>query len=123
MGLNRPVDEDNPVNQAFALQEYRQKRRPWQTRQEYLVDIALDSAISDPETIRATRPVVPQALNPERRGFAKSEQGIMDIINTSRETPSYRSWVSGSPVMLHNGSLVDDTFSGSGRYSMTPMWT
>ena len=91
--------------------------RPWQSRQEMLVDIALQSATSTPEQIRAIRPVVPQQLMPESRGFAKREFGVMDILNTDRFAPTYRSWVSGAPVMFRNG-FIDDSFSGSGRYSM-----
>ena len=112
----------SPIAQSFPIQQYRQSKRPWQTRQEFLVDLALDSAISDPETIRQTRPIVPMEVFPERRGFTKNEHDIMGILNTSREVPVYRSWVSGAPVMLRNGSLVDDTFSGSDRYTMQPMW-
>ena len=112
----------SPIAQSFPMQQYRQNKRPWQTRQEFLVDIALESEISDPETIRQTRPMGPQQLFPEVRGFTKMEHGIMSVLNTSREVPVYRSWVSGAPVMLHNGSLVDDTFSGSDRYTMQPMW-
>ena len=112
----------SPIAQSFPIQQYRQNKKPWQTRQEFLVDLALDSAISDPETIRQTRPIVPMEVFPERRGFTKNEHGIMSILNTSREVPVYRSWVSGAPVMLHNGSLGDDTFSGSDRYTMQPMW-
>lgn len=112
----------SPISQSFPMQQYRQNERPWQTRQEFLVGQALESAISDPETIRKTRPVVPQDVMPESRGFVKMEHGILSILNTSREVPAYRSWVSGAPVMLHNGSLVDDTFTGSDRYTMQPMW-
>ena len=112
----------SPISQSFTMQQYRQNKRPWQTRQEFLVDQALDAAISDPDTIRETRPVVPMEVFPEVRGFTKMEHGIMSVLNTSREVPVYRSWVSGAPVMLHNGSLVDDTFSGSDRYTMQPMW-
>lgn len=94
--------------------------RPWQTRQEMLVDLALQSAISDPETIRQTRPVVPQQLFPEREGFGKQEHTIMSVMNISRYTPSYRSWVSGMPVM--GSSFQDGSFSASGRYSMNSLW-
>ena len=87
-----------------------------------LVDLALESAISTPEKIREIRPVVPQQLMPESRGFAKREYGIMDVMNTDRFAPTYRSWVSGAPVMFRNG-LVDDSFSGSGRYSMQSLWS
>jgi hypothetical protein len=65
--------------------------KPWTTRQEMLTDLALESAISDPETIRQTRPVVPQVLFPERLGFAKQEHNIFSVLNTSRQgAPSYR---------------------------------
>lgn len=97
------------------------RNKPWQSRQEMLVDIALESAISDPDTIRATRPVVPQQLFPERVGFAKREVGVTDVLQLSRQNPTYRSWVSGAPVMFRNG-FIDDSFSGSSRYSMQSLW-
>lgn len=94
---------------------------PWSTRQEMLTDLALESAISDPETIRQTRPVVPVMLFPEREGFSKQALTIMDVFNMSRYgAPSYRSWVSGMPVM--RSSFEDGSFSGSGRYSMNSLW-
>lgn len=96
--------------------------KPWTTRQEMLTDLALESAISDPETIRQTRPVVPQVLFPERLGFAKQEHNLFSVLNTSRYgAPSYRSWVSGMPVM--RTSFEDDSFSGSSRYSMSSLWS
>lgn len=91
--------------------------RPWQSRQEMLTDMALQSAISDPETIRQIRPVVPQQLFPETRGAMKREFGIMDVLGTDRFAPTYRSWVSGAPVMFRNG-FIDDSWSGASRYSM-----
>lgn len=96
--------------------------KPWQSRQEMLTDMALQSAISDPESIRAIRPVVPQELFPQSRGFAKREQGIMDILATPRTMPTYRSWVSGAPVMFRNG-FMEDNFEGSSRYSMQGLWS
>lgn len=96
--------------------------KPWQSRQEMLVDIALESAISDPETIRKTRPVVPQQLFPESRGMVKNEMGVMDVLTIDRNLPTYRSWISGAPVMFRDG-FMDDNFEGSSRYSMQGLWT
>jgi len=93
---------------------------PWATRQEMLVDLALESAISDPETIRKTRPVVPQVLFPERQGFAKQAITVLDVFNMSRYGVNYRSWVSGMPVM--HSAFEDGSFSGSSRYSMNSLW-
>jgi len=96
--------------------------KPWATRQEMLVDLALQSAISDPETIRQTRPVVPQQLFPKRNGFAKQSPDILSVLNMSRYgAPSYRSWVSGMPVM--HSAFEDGSFSGSSRYSMNSLWS
>jgi len=97
-------------------------RRPWSSREEMLVDIALQNAISDPQTIRQTRPSVPQQLMPKTRGFLKQELGVMDILSIDRQAPTYRSWISGAPNMLRRSQLTDDQFSGSGRYSMQSLW-
>lgn len=94
--------------------------KPWTTRQEMLTDLALESAISDPETIRQTRPVVPLMLFPERMGFTKQAVSIFDVMNMSRYGVTNRSWVSGMPVM--RTSFEDGSFSGSGRYSMNSLW-
>lgn len=87
-----------------------------------LVDMALQSAISDPETIRKTRPVVPQQLFPQTRGMVKQEMGVMDALTIDRAFPTYRSWVSGAPVMFRDG-FMDDNFSSSSRYSMQGLWS
>lgn len=96
------------------------RSRPWATRQEMLVDLALESAVSDPETIRKTRPVVPQQLFPERQGFAKQAVTVLDVFNLSRYGVNHRSWVSGMPVM--HSAFEDGSFSGSSRYSMNSLW-
>lgn len=96
--------------------------KPWQSRQEMLVDLALESAISDPETIRQIRPVMPIQMSPERYGYAKQESGILDILSLQRNAPTNRSWVSGAPVMFRNG-FIDDSFEGSSRYSMQSLWS
>jgi len=103
------------------MDNYR-SRRPWQSREEMLVDIALQSAVSDPDTIRAIRPVVPQQLMPQNRGFLKQELGVVDILSIDRYAPTYRSWVSGAPVMFQRAQMTDDQFNGSGRYSMQSLW-
>lgn len=86
------------------------------------MDIALQSAISDPETIRATRPVVPQELFPETRGLVRREMSVTDVLTIDRNFPTYRSWVSGAPVMFKDGFMVEN-FSGSSRYSMQGLWS
>lgn len=95
--------------------------RPWQSRSEMLVDMALQSAVSDPDTIRQIRPNQPQELMPPRLGFAKQAISIYDVLSVDRYAPSNRSWVSGAPVMFRNG-FMDDNFSSSGRYSMQSLW-
>lgn len=93
--------------------------KPWQSRQEFLVDQALEAAISDPETIRATRPVVPQQVFPERFGFSRQEPNLMAVLNVDRYMPTYRSWMSGMPVMER--TFQDGGFDGTGRYSMSSL--
>ena len=95
--------------------------RPWQSRQEMLTDMALQSAISDPETIREIRPIVPQQLFPETRGLVRREMTVTDVLTIDRRFPTYRSWVSGAPVMFKDG-FMDENFSGSSRYSMRGLW-
>lgn len=102
-------------------QEIQTPYKPWQSRSEMLVDQALQSAISDQETIRKIRPLSPQQLFPKTRGMVKQEMTIMDVLNTPRTMPNYRSWVSGAPVMFRNG-FMDDNFEGSSRYSMQGLW-
>lgn len=82
-----------------------------------LVDLALENALSTPEQIRAIRPVVPQQLMPDTRG-ARQVPGIREVLNLDRYGVGNRSWVSGAPVMFRNGQMVDNSFSGSTRYSM-----
>lgn len=96
--------------------------KPWQSRQEMLVDMALQSAISTPEDIRSIRPVVPQQLFPQSRGAVKQEMGVADALTIDRNFPTYRSWVSGAPVMFRNG-FMEDNFEGSSRYSMQGLWS
>lgn len=95
--------------------------KPNQSRQEMLVDMALQSAMLPAEQIRQIRPVVPQQLMPQSRGFAKQELTIMDVLNTPRTMPTYRSWVSGAPVMFRDG-FMEDNWDGSSRYSMQGLW-
>lgn len=97
--------------------------RPWQTRSEYLVDLALESALSaTPEELREMRPVAaPIALFPERRGFAKNVWNIMEVMNIDRYNPTRRSWMSGMPVMP--SVMSDQSWSGTARNAMSEgMW-
>ena len=91
---------------------------PWGTRQEFLIDQALDGALAMTELeIRRMRPAAsPQQLFPLRTGFQSNQWTIDEVLNIDRRTPSYRSWVSGMPVMSR--ILSDYSFSGSARNSM-----
>jgi hypothetical protein len=95
--------------------------KPWQSRQEMLVDQALKNAISTPEEIRAIRPVVPQQLFPPSRGMIKQEISVSDALTVDRNFPTYRSWQSGAPVMFRDG-FMDANFEGTSRYSMQGLW-
>ena len=90
--------------------------KPWQSRQEYLTDMALESASMPVEAIQAIRPQGQQYLFPETRGIAKQIPTIMEVLNVDRYAASNRSWVSGMPVM--GNDFNSGEFSGSGRYSM-----
>lgn len=90
--------------------------KPWQSHEEFLVDQALEAAISDPETIRSIRPAHPQILFPETRGMTKMVAGINDILSIDRYAASNRSWLSGMPV--RRTELASGEWTGTGRYSM-----
>jgi hypothetical protein len=93
--------------------------KPWQTRSEMLVDLALESALAaTPEQLREMRPIAaPQNPFPERRGYAKEVWDIYEVMNIDRHTPSYRSWVSGMPVMP--SVMSDQSWSGTARNAMS----
>jgi hypothetical protein len=93
--------------------------KPWGSRQEMLVDQALQSALADPNAVRSIRPPYPIALRPETRGFARHEATVMDILNIDRYAATNRSWVSGMPVM--NKELMGGEINGSGQYSMAAL--
>jgi hypothetical protein len=96
--------------------------KPNQSHTEMLVDQALQSYLLPPEQIRAIRPIVPQQLFPQTRGFNRQEMTIMDVLDTPRTMPTYSRWVSGAPVMFRNG-FMEGNFEGSSRYSMQGLWS
>lgn len=92
---------------------------PWATRSEFLVDQALQNALAGtPAQIRAMRPVAaPQDPFPKRTGFRANPWDINQVLNIDRYTPTYRSWVSGMPVMP---SVISDyTWEGTSRNAMS----
>jgi len=101
----------------------RRAPKPWQSRTEYLVDDALMRATSGTDDeIRNMRSVAGvQNPFPERLGFSKQEWTIQEVMNIDRQTPSYRSWVSGMPAQ--KSMLADDGTQAGSRYSMGAMWS
>lgn len=93
--------------------------KPWQTRTEFLVDQALDSALAmSPEQLRTMRPAAaPQKPFPNRTGFRQRPWDINQVLNIDRYTPSYRSWVSGMPV--ESSIMSDRSWSGTARNAMS----
>lgn len=87
----------------------------WQSYEEYQVDQALQNAISDPDTIREIRPAHPRVLFPDSRGVMKQEPSIYDIMNINRYAASNNKLLSGFTV---RNTMVDDGWSGAGRYTM-----
>lgn len=96
--------------------------KPWQSRAEYLIDMAMDNALAaTTDQLRVMRPVVaPMNPFPERTGFSVQTWTIQEVLNIDRRVPSYRSWTSGMPVMP---SVLSDyseqNWTGSSRNSMT----
>lgn len=91
---------------------------PWQSHEEYLVDMTLQNAISDPETIRAIRGRGAPVLFPNHEGVQRRDATIADILDVDRYAANNRSLMSGFPVRR---SFTDDSWSGAGRYSMEPL--
>lgn len=87
--------------------------KPFQSYEEYQVDLALQSAIDSPENIRQPR----RELFPDSRGITKQEANIYDVMSFNRYTARNDSFLSGFPVR-RSSALIDDSWSGSGRYSM-----
>lgn len=97
--------------------------KPWQSRSEYLVDLALQNALAaTPDQLREMRPIaMPLELFPERRGYGKEVWDIETVINIDRFNPTRRSWMSGMPVMP--SVMSDQSWSGTARNAMSEgMW-
>lgn len=94
-----------------------ESKRPWQSREEFLVDVALNAARSTDEAIRTVRPPVNAELFPERRGFAQEQPTIQQVLNVDRWTPTNRSWLSG--IVVRPSIISDHSWSGTARNSMS----
>ena len=94
-------------------------KRPWQSREEFLVDQALENALAGTdEEIQAMRPAAaPQNPFPDRLGFRKNTWTIGEVLNVDRYTPTYRSWLSGMPV--RPSVMSDQSWSGTARNAMS----
>lgn len=88
---------------------------PWQSYEEYQVDLALQAAVSTGDKIRSIRPRVSEELFPESRGMMKQVPSVYDILGIRRNNAANNSLLSGYPVRRN---FTDDSWSGSSRYSM-----
>jgi hypothetical protein len=80
--------------------------------------MALERAVSDPETIRNTRWMNAPVLFPDHSGVQRRDATIYDIMDVNRYAANNRSLMSGFPVRR---SFTDDSWAGAGRYSMEPL--
>lgn len=93
--------------------------KPWQSREEMLTDIALQSALGGTyEQIKTMRPAAgPQKPFPARTGFRQQSWTVEEVLGIGRSTPSYRSWLSGMPV--RPSVLSDQSWSGTARNALS----
>ena len=92
---------------------------PWQSRAEFLVDQALESALAatDDELRMMRSPSVPQELFPPRVGYQSQPWTVYSVLNIDRIVPTHRSWMSGMPVM--RSTMSDQSWGGSARNAFT----
>jgi len=93
--------------------------RPWQSREEMLTDVALQSALEGTyQELKTMRPVAgPQQPFPARTGFRQESWTIGEVLGIGRRNPTYRSWLSGMPV--RPSVLSDQSWSGTARNSLS----
>jgi hypothetical protein len=94
-------------------------KRPWGSREEMLTDIALQDALAGThDELQAMRPAAaPQQAFPDRLGFKRNTWTIQEVLNIDRQTPTYRSWLSGMPV--RPSVMSDQSWSGTARNAMS----
>lgn len=88
--------------------------RPWQSREEMLVDIAMENALAAPERLRAMGPpewAIPPVVGPHRTAT------IEDVLGISRNMRNNRTWLSGMPV--RRSIMSDQAWSGTARNALS----
>lgn len=89
--------------------------KPFQSREEMAVDIALNNALMGPELLRQTQSdSLPPVPNKER--LTHSILTIEDALGLDRNFRNKRAWLSGMPV--RPAVVTDQSWSGGGRNFM-----
>ena len=89
--------------------------RPGQSREAYIVSEALRIMAVPADTIRQTRPPVPQQLFPETTGYDHTPLTISDILDTNRWSPKIRSWTSGTQSQPRKSDIQQEMWESTSR--------
>lgn len=89
--------------------------RPWAGREAFITSESLRLAMVPAEEIRKIRPIVPQTLFPQIKGYDRTPLTIDEALSTDRWTPTVRSWISGPSRQVRRADMQEDLWSGSMR--------
>jgi hypothetical protein len=101
--------------------------RPFTTKVEYEMSLALRWMGMPAEQLAQIRPPVPQVLFPPIYGYDETPLTIEEVLDVGRWAPQQRSWTSGAPKPVTQSAQQDymqDMWSGSARNvspSLNPM--
>lgn len=88
--------------------------KPWQSREEMLVDIAMENALASVDHLRAMGP--PEWARPV--GAVQHHAAtIEDVLGLDRRARNNRSWLSGMPV--RRSVMSDQSWSGTARNALS----
>jgi hypothetical protein len=89
--------------------------RPWAGREQFITSEAMRLAAVPADEIRKIRPVVPQQLFPQTKGYDRTPLTIEETLSADRWSPTVRSWISGPSRQVRRADMQEDLWSGTMR--------